>query len=357
MKKEFPIKSFASKKSVGKSILSALKKAYPEARAISLRDLKIIKTAMGWKSVVLRARCSLFINGRSQILDVFGGWDKEIPEAKRRAFILLKYLWNNGFNQPPLLVPRPLIFDDQTALMLYIGYPGQTLYELLCQKSLKRAGEIFSLAGEWSARLHALPTKSFLPKLSNSSDQLQHKRNLNTFAKTGRSFFKPQNASIALKYSAQILAKRRQIRRQLKSWAIVHNDFHVRNVLTNIEQNEIAIIDFNESRLHDPLDDIAIFLAHLDVELPNFFSRAKSRNLQRRFIKTYQKSRGKAFTRPEYIRLCVHTSWTALKFLQYTLEANPPFPHTHDVRKKLCQIEGRFWQIALNPDKLLKPLL
>ena len=340
-----------------KIVRHAVQLSFPKASNIAIRDTQLIKTAMTWKSVVLRARCSFLVNGRGQTIDLFGGWDKENPASKKRADKTIKHLWMNGFSVAPYLVPQPLLFDQKTSLLLYVSYPGETLYNLLRRKKNGDFKRLISLIGSWTAGLHSLRPKNIVPRLSNADDKLQHKRNCATFSGNGFSFFAKKPSSHPLDLSNAIFQQRCLIRKQLKALSLIHNDLHIRNILTNERRDEIAVIDFNESRLHDPLDDIAAFLVHLDVELARFFSKQEVSHFQKTFLRSYLSTRKKKFSADEIRRLSAHAAWTSLRFLQYTLESNPPFPHRHSFKKSLCRIEERFWEIAINPDKFIKPLL
>jgi len=340
-----------------KIVRRAVQLSFPKASNIAIRDVQLIKTAMAWKSVVLRARCSLFVNGRGQTFDLFGGWDKENPASKKRAYKTIKHLWMNGFSIAPHLVPQPLLFDQKTSLLLYVSYSGETLYNLLRRKKNDDFKRLISLIGSWTAGLHSLRTKNIVPRLNDTDDKLQHKRNCATFSGNGFSFFQKKISPQSLNISNTVFKQRRLIRRQLKTLSLIHNDLHIRNILTNERRDEIAVIDFNESRLHDPLDDVAAFLVHLDVELARFFPKQTVFDFQKTFLRAYLSKRKKEISADEVRRLSVHAAWTGLRFLQYTLESNPPFPHRHSFKKSLCLIEERFWEIAINPGEFLKPLL
>lgn len=346
-----------SRSEILKIVQRAIRLSFSKASGVVVSDVQIIKTAMAWKSVVLRARCSLFINGRNRIFDVFGGWDKENAISKKRAYKTIKHLWTNGFSQSPHLVPQPLIFDEKYSLLLYVSYPGETLYNLLCRKKNTRFKTIITLTGSWTARLHGLRPKKIVPRLGRADDEIQHERNCATFSGNGHSFFQKKTTHNPHNLSSSVLRQRSLIRKRLKTLSLIHNDLHIRNILTNKQQDEIAVIDFNESRLHDPLDDVAAFLVHLDVELARFFSKQEISRFQKIFLQSYLSARGKRLSADEIQRLSTHAAWTGLRFLQYTLESNPPYPHRHTFKKALCLIEEKFWKIALNPSKFIKPLL
>ncbi len=334
----------------------ALKRSFPEASKITIEKIQPVKTAMTWKSVVLSARCRTTIRGRIQTIELFGGWDKEHPISKKQAYNVLRFLWGHGFSRTPLLVPQPLLFDTNKSLLLYISYRGETVYRLLSKIKPTSLKNLLQLSGRWAARLHRLRASNIVPRISDADDRSQHKRNTKTFLGRGSQFFKSKNVSPET-VSADTLRKKIFIRNHLPALSLVHNDLHLRNILTNKKQNEIAVIDFNETHLGDPLDDVATFLVHLDAELASRFPLSKIRRLQQAFLAGYVKERKRSFSKDEEARLAVSASWTALRFLQYTLESNPPFPHRHSVRKLLCKIEERFWRIAQNPEHFLSTML
>jgi len=342
---------------ISKTIRRALKRSFPQASNIAIETIRPIKTAMTWKSVVLSVRCSITTRGQKQTIELFGGWDKEHPVSKKRAHTVLHFLWNHGFSKPPLLVPQPLLFDNKTSLLLYVSYQGETLYQLLQKKKIVRLGSLMALMGTWTADLHRLPAPAGIPKIQNSDDRLQNLRNAATFDGRGNAFFKSKKISRPTGLSRDLFHKRSSIRKHLKKLSLVHNDLHIRNILTNKKQDEVAVIDFNESRHHDPLDDVATFLVHLDVELRRFFPKQKVRRFQKLFLQSYQRRQKMTFSADERARLAIHAAWTGLRFLQYTLESNPPFPHRHVLNKPLCKIEERFWSIAQNPEHFLLELL
>ena len=44
---------------ISKTVLRAIRLSFPQADNIVVKDIRTVKTAMTWKSVVLKARCSL----------------------------------------------------------------------------------------------------------------------------------------------------------------------------------------------------------------------------------------------------------------------------------------------------------
>lgn len=350
-----PVKQYPQ---IRQRVIRALKKAYPDAKSVSVENPSLIHTTLFWKSVAFRARCAVTRQKKESFI-VFGGWDSEHPLSKEKTHLLLAYLWNNGFSKPPIFVSEPIIFDRRQRLILYKLFNGKTLSSIVQKKRGGSPKTPFQYVGEWAAEFHKLPPLLGIPRNTDAFDENEHRKHCRTFASSAPGFFSGSDLRIAKKISGSALKKRAQIRKNPRCRSMVHDDFHTQNIIVSPEQNSVAVIDFDKARVDDPLDDVAEFLIRLDSEL--FYRKTPFpmiHSLQKIFLRAYEKKRGKRLSLNEAGRLSIHTQWTALRLLQYTFEANySKKKHRHLSKTPLCRLEDRFWQTALDPDKFLKPLL
>lgn len=326
-----------------KNFFSVLKEAYPETPLI-LSDFKLIKTTHSWKSLAFMARCQ---TGKEHF-SIFGARDLEDPLSKKKTFQILSYLWKNGFNRAPLFANEPIVFNSGLKLLIYKLFEGKTLWQIIDKKKGKTPVRFLELVGQWAAAFHALKPPAFIPRSAGKLDQQEYRKQESMPELSG-----------ARELGKKIVEERAGIRRRLKSLSIIHDDFHAQNIIISPDQKSIAIIDFDKAKIDDPLDDVAEFLIRLDAQL--FYLSAQAENiikLQKTFIQAYQNKRSGNFSVDEKKRIELHLRWTALRLLQYTLETNyANRSHRHSSSKRLCAMEDRFLNIALNPDKFLKPLL
>jgi thiamine kinase-like enzyme len=89
-----------------------------------------------------------------------------------------------------------------------------------------------------------------------------------------------------------------------KLFVISHNDFQASNIIV-MPDKKIGFIDFTQSNLFFPANDVAYFLTHAEIMFNRILSAEQINKIKRVFIQTYCKSTKKQIARfvKKYISL------------------------------------------------------
>jgi len=237
------VKDFFSKK---------ISQYFPQKQLINC-EIEPLKIYLDYKSVVIRYRLELS-DEKNNISEknIIGKAEK--PE--QNSYILTdysttKFLWEQGLND---IVPRPLEYLAAFNLYLYEFVPGYFLQEL----SIKHKDQEF--LGKIPAVVEGLKRIHELKGLKKKQKEENWKGDLRLVKK-----YWPAALDKTLLWvkGCRLLRKKYRKYFDTKFYKITHGDFYSRNILVNKDQ--IKLIDFSNSAVYDPLNDVGNFLINTEL--------------------------------------------------------------------------------------------
>lgn len=210
----------------------------------------------------------------------------ETGERKHAAKIL-KLLWENGFNKGRFTVARPFGYYPKYNAMFYNNLPGENLTQILKEKKFNEILTNIELSAKWIAKLHNLNLK--IPeKLSRQNDK-------NQIIDLAKSLIPLKKYYPDLTKKIDLLVEEYFNLQDKIDWqntVLIHNDFFPGNII--IHKNKIGGIDFVESRMANPLIDVASLAAYTQSCLNPIsnFSAKQLDQIESKFVLTYFNERG-----------------------------------------------------------------
>lgn len=270
-KKEEIIKNNLEKISDEKFILNLfnenIKKIIPEAKTVKEIKIEIIKF-----NQVVKGREQLTVKYFLEFFDKKNILCKKtiIGKAHRtgdreKTFWIREYTWKQYFcHEKKHTVAKPLFYSFPLGLILYDWTDGQNLTYYLEKKSgLETKKNLVANAAFCLKKLHSIkPNHSIIEKL----EKIQNKKKTISNKKAGTTkfeeIFKKDKAMFS---QIQLIIKKFDAIRtkngnKLQS-IIIHGDYQPNHVL--LSGDNFVIIDWDNSRLDNPLVDLASFIFYL----------------------------------------------------------------------------------------------
>ena len=311
---------------------------YPGFKAI--KDIKISPVKKNvWVTtyhVVIEFMTSfLSADGRVTELPIYGSAHSNEP--RKSSFEALSFLWQQGFSQGHLAVPRPLFFSDYFNGYFYRGVQGKNLYYYIRHKNFTEIKNIIPKAAAWFAKLHSLPAeqaKNFnkqnshvqtvIPGFALIFDKLEHEYPdyYETYKKTFE--FIGQKEKQFLKDSG-------------RRW-LIHGDAHPENVI-KMSADTIAVIDFTDICLADFARDLGAFLQQFAyMSIRKIEDKNYLKTIQNLFLNSYLKLANLELDQALEQRINYYYGWTALRTATlFLLKENPEPERAHELLAKVRQ--------------------
>lgn len=241
------VKIFLSKKS---------KKYFPGCKILSCKAIPL-KIHLIRGAVVVGYRLKL-VSASGKIFEkkIIGKTEKE----KSRIFndySTVKYLKNNGLDE---IVAEPIDYIKSLNLYLYNFIPGYFLQKLSEEKREKDFLSKIRPAIETLKKIHSLKIKNYAFK--KEKEDTGWKRSYKLIEKYWPTILSKVNFWI----EKCIFFKEKNKKIFLSSQnRLTHGDFYSRNIL--ICKRNIKLIDFSNSAIYDPINDISNFLINTELML------------------------------------------------------------------------------------------
>ncbi|MFA6492732.1 MAG: aminoglycoside phosphotransferase family protein [Patescibacteria group bacterium] len=206
-----------------------------------------------------------------QVKDIRASASLDLP--KEKEFKILSFIYNHGFNNDEILVPKPLAFFKEYNLFFYESLPGETLIFDLKNKDL--LDKKIRFAAKALKKFHTLPKPDF--ELWDAGNFLNYK----DFEGWALFKFYPNLA----KSLNEIVAPLKEKIYQQKSDDICHGDYQPANLI--FFDHKIFILDFGTVCLLDREYDVASFINQLEIMLKRYGDIATFENLKKEFLAGY----------------------------------------------------------------------
>lgn len=260
-------------------------------------------------------------------------------EPRLNSFEALTFLWQNGFNQGNLTIPRPLFYSPDFNAFFYQGISGQNLYQYIRQKDVKAVEAIVVKAAAWFAKLH---------RLSATAAKAKNFNPLNSLIETiipgmAQALVKVQ--SLYPRYFEVCRQAYKIINQEEKDFFssterrwLIHGDAHPENVIS-INKNKIGVIDFTDICLADYARDLGAFLQQLEfMMLRKIDDQPPVEKIKQLFLNSYFANAKITLDDNLKKRINNYYNWTALRTAIFFLLKDKAEPErAHGLLIKISQ--------------------
>lgn len=238
-------------------------------------------------------------------------------EPRREVLRSLNFLWDGGFSDDELTIPRPLFYSKRFNGVFYEGLIGDNLHYYLYKRDFVVIREMIIMTAKWFAKLHKfnIPEKTFnrknsrvktvLPGLKSILQKIaeKHPEYLDFYTKVYKKF---------------ISAEQKFLSKQERLW-LIHGDAHPDNVIRTGE-NKVGLIDFADLSVADFARDLGCFKQQLEyMSEKEGYSEAEIKELNDLFFSHYFLSSNEELTESLEQRIELYYNWTAVRTLSYLL--------------------------------------
>ena len=313
---------------------------YPNFSNIKQIKISSVKKHI-WKTtyhVVIKFE-TVFItkNKKNNIIPVY--CTAHSDEPRFNSFEALTFLWENGFNQENLTIPRPLFYSKYFNAFFYEGIVGENLYQYIRQKDVSAIEQIVIKSAAWFAKLHCLSAvaanaKNFNPL--NSLIETIIPGMAHTLTKIQALY--PRYFKICHHAYEIINQKEKDFFSLTKQRWLIHGDAHPENVIS-INKNKIGVIDFTDICMADYARDLGTFLQQLEfMMIRKINDQLLAEKIKQLFLKNYLKNVKITIDNNLQKRIDNYYNWTALRTAIFFLLKDQSMPdRAHGLLIKLCQ--------------------
>ncbi|MCL5407204.1 MAG: aminoglycoside phosphotransferase family protein [Patescibacteria group bacterium] len=169
---------------------------------------------------------------------------------KEHDYNVMCYLYENGFNKSPFLVPQPFAYLKKEKILFYENIIGQKFADLFKQESINLEQHVKNCA-ILVKKVHSLKIPSF--DLFDPRSLFEDFK----FQEISKKYPKTKNLNLVIRKIQSLLPKDKK--------NFCHGDFNPNNLI--IQKNKIYLIDFGLTSAFYKEIDLASFLAHSRVML------------------------------------------------------------------------------------------
>ncbi|MDO8593042.1 MAG: aminoglycoside phosphotransferase family protein [bacterium] len=256
-------------------------------------------------------------------------------EPRKSSFEALAFLWDQGFSQGHLAIPRPLFFSEYFNGYFYRGVQGQNLYHYIRHKNFDEIRDIIPKAAAWFAKLHSLPAE----QAKNFNKQNSRVKTVIPgfdliFNKLKRDY---SGHYSAYKETFEFISKKETefLAAGGRRW-LIHGDAHPENVI-KMSANTIAVIDFTDICLADFARDLGAFLQQFEyMSIRKIEDENYVKNIQDLFLNSYLELAGIKLDAGLKQRINYYYGWTSLRTATlFLLKENPEPERAHELLVKV----------------------
>jgi len=299
---------------------------YPDFKKIKQIKISPIKKNI-WATTyhVVIEFLTTFVKNNGALIELPLYCSAHSGEPRKSSFEALSYLWQQGFDQGNLTIPRPLFFSNYFNGYFYRGVQGKNLYYYIRERNYSEIENIIPKAAAWFAKLHTLP-----------ANQAKNFNELNSRVKTVIPGFTAilerikenfpeyhnvyEQAFIYLSQEEDTFLSRKE---NLK---LIHGDAHPENVIKMSDQT-IAVIDFTDICLADFARDLGAFIQQLEFMASRKIEEMKYIEANRElFLKSYLEIAKIKLDDSLKRRINNYYSWTSLRTATFFLLKEPAEP-------------------------------
>ncbi|MEI6597373.1 MAG: phosphotransferase, partial [bacterium] len=235
-------------------------------------------------------------------------------EPRLNSFEALTFLWENGFSQENLTIPKPLFYSPDFNAFFYQGLKGENLYQYIRRQDVATVENVVVEAAAWFAKLHNLNTdakgaKNFNPLNSRIETIIPGMTHAVTKVKAEA----PRYFEICRRAYEIINQEEKDFLASTEKRWFIHGDAHPENIII-INEKEIGVIDFTDICLADYARDLGAFLQQLEfMMLRKINDREQAEKNKQLFLNSYFKNTKITLDYNLQKRIDNYYNWTALR--------------------------------------------
>lgn len=202
--------------------------------------------------------------------------------ASKKWFEACKILKKRGFIE----IPEVLDYLPGFNTVLYREIKGESLQDLLGQKKISKILKVIPKIALTLKNFHFLKIKKLFIVKNKKEEKREHQHWLFLIKKCAPRFAKRFKK---IYYSLiRFKEKNKSLFLEEKDYILTHGDFHFGNII--LTNNGIKIIDFSETEIYDPLNDVASFLSQTESMLKYYFPKKfliYQKKIENLFLRNY----------------------------------------------------------------------
>lgn len=238
-------------------------------------------------------------------------------EPRENVYKVLHYLWFKKFNDPEIVLPRPLFFSKGFNGSFYEAIAGENLLYYIKHNNVSEMEKIIKSAARLFARLHATPVEpeaNFNPLNSHIKTVIPGVDNI----------FKEMEARYPGRYSDDLrcfydyfIAQEESYFATSPELKLIHGDAHPENIIKTGDDS-IGIIDFTDFCLGDFARDLGTFMQQLEYKIMAKIGDVDfAEKMKKLFIDTYLQATNLSNSPDLQKRLKLYYNWTAIRTATY----------------------------------------
>jgi len=257
---------------------------FPGKRLVQCR-VKPLKVYLDYKSVVAKYYLKLS-DKKNNISEkyIIGKSETGRDIGILNDYSITKFLWERGLND---IIPKPIEYLPSFNLYLYEFVPGYFLQELSVKHKDREFLKKIPAVIKALIRVHKLRIrrKNEILRRGRKTEEECWRRDLKLIKQYWPSVFDKVSLWIQ---ACRFLKNKNKKYFSPGFYRMTHGDFYSRNII--IDNNQVRLIDFSDSSLYDPLNDIGNFLINTELMFEYDFRknyRSLMEELQKNFFKNY----------------------------------------------------------------------
>jgi tRNA A-37 threonylcarbamoyl transferase component Bud32 len=278
------IKKLLNQSSAQRIFFALFRKKYKNLEKVNLEKIEILRNFLGkFKNLTVRYKLILIFKKKKEKINVLAKINA-LTISPQRWFKVAKSLEEKKFKE----IPEILGYLPKYNAVFYREIKGESLQDLLVKKKIKFIFKLIPKIAKTLKKFHSLEIKNFFLIKNEKEEKREHRHWLFLIKKCTPKFFKRFKK---IYYSFKKFKKKNEkIFLKEKDYILTHNDFHFGNLI--LTGKKIKIIDFSESDLYDPLNDVASFLSQNESMLRYYFPKnfkKYQKRIEDLFLKSYFK--------------------------------------------------------------------
>jgi thiamine kinase-like enzyme len=246
-------------------------------------------------------------------------------ESRLDFYKALKFLWQHGFGEGDLSIPRPLFFSKGFNALFYRGVNGKNLYYYIKKNDRAEIEIIIPKAAFWFAKLHQLKTYGHLIfNEANSRIETVLPGMKHILAKVAQDY--PQHTEIFSAIYETINKQEKDFLASTDQRWLIHGDAHPENIIC-MGRTKIGMIDFSDFCSSDFARDLGSFIQQL-----GYMSNRKigdgqyTKKIQKLFLDSYLENAKIKLDKNLQKRIDNYYNWTTMRTATHFLIKDGPEP-------------------------------
>jgi len=254
------------------------------------------------------------ITATGKTVKFYSHYSSEKTRKFLTQWLFLDYLSQKGFLEPPLLVPKPIIFIKKDNLFIREDVQGEAVLKHLKNNEPQDLREILGLSAQWLLKLQKLKIKDksiFTPVSDIEKEEFDH------YLKVGCARFSAKSCNKIRKVLSVINKHTSSYNAKNKSSTLIHGDFQPTNVIYTEGLKHLTTIDFDWSGIGDPLSDVGNFIFQLEYHSSQHLTQTEILKYKKMFLDVYFK---KEPTEQEERRINIYQAKFAIQRVIFNAE-------------------------------------